>query len=141
MKQDTIAVLDVGKTNKKVLIYDLQFNVLETRTQSFPEIEKDGLQHEQPQAVFNWLCDNLASLSDNYAIKAISVTTHGATIVCVDDEGNVSAPPLSYTNTTEPGFADEFFRIFCRDLVSNFSEWSFYKSVFVDFCVCCEVYY
>jgi len=112
MKPDTIAVLDVGKTNKKVLIYDLQFNVLESSKESFPEIEKDGLQHEQPDAVFNWLCGTLAQFSEKYAIKAMSVTTHGATIVCVDDAGNLTAPPLSYTNTTEPGFADEFYTLF-----------------------------
>jgi len=112
MKPETIAVLDVGKTNKKVLIYDLQFNVLVSSTESFPEIEKNGLQHEQPKAVFTWLCDTLSQFSEEYAIKAISVTTHGATIVCVDDAGNLTAPPLSYTNTTEPGFADEFYSKF-----------------------------
>jgi len=112
MKSDTIAVLDVGKTNKKVLIYDYKFNVLESSTQSFPEIEKDGLQHEQPEAVFNWSCDTLSQFSEKYCIKAISVTTHGATIACVDENGNLTAPPLSYTNTTKPGFADEFFSKF-----------------------------
>lgn len=109
MKPETIAVLDVGKTNKKVLIYDLQFNVLESSKESFPEIEKDGLQLEQPDAVFDWLCETLSQFSEKYAIKAMSVTTHGATIVCVDEAGKLTAPPLSYTNTTEPGFADEFY--------------------------------
>ena len=103
MKPETIAVLDVGKTNKKVLIYDLKFNVLESSKESFPEVEKDGLQLEQPDAVFNWLCQTLSQFSEKYAIKALSVTTHGATIVCVDQAGNLTAPPLSYTNTTEPG--------------------------------------
>ena len=112
MKPETIAVLDVGKTNKKVLIYDLKFNVLEISKESFPEIEKDGLQHEQPDAVFDWLCETLSNFSKKYAIKAMSVTTHGATIVCVDDGGNLTAPPLSYTNTTVPGFADEFYSEF-----------------------------
>jgi L-fuculokinase len=112
MKQETIAVLDVGKTNKKVLIYDRQLNVLEIVKESFPEIEKDGLQHEQPEAVFAWFCDTLSQLTDKYSVKAISVTTHGATIACIDDQGNLSTPPLSYTNTTDPGFADEFYSTF-----------------------------
>lgn len=105
-------MLDVGKTNKKVLIYDLELNVLETTKKSFPEIEKDGLLLEQPQAVFDWFCETLSQLSEKYSIRAISITTHGATVVCVGEDGNVSVPPLSYTNTTEPGFADEFFATF-----------------------------
>ena len=112
MKHEAIAVLDVGKTNKKVLIYDKNFNVLEETVESFPEIETDGLQLEQPQAVFDWFCGILAGYSEKFTIEAISVTTHGATVVCVDDQGSLTTPPLSYTNTTEEGFADEFFSKF-----------------------------
>jgi sugar (pentulose or hexulose) kinase len=112
MNPEAIAVLDVGKTNKKVLLYDLELNLLEISKAAFPEEEKDGLMLEKPKEIFDWFCESLLGFSSNYDIKAISVTTHGATVVCVDDKGNISAPPLSYTNTTEPGFADEFFNLF-----------------------------
>ena len=112
MNTEAIAVLDVGKTNKKVLLYDLELNLLEISKAAFPEEEKNGLMLEKPKEIFDWFCESLSQFSGHYDIKAISVTTHGATIVCVDDKGDISAPPLSYTNTTEAGFADEFFDLF-----------------------------
>ncbi|MFC1765731.1 FGGY-family carbohydrate kinase [Planctomycetota bacterium] len=112
MKSQTIAVLDVGKTNKKVLIYDLDLNLLDMTTASFPEIDQLNLKLEQPEAVFDWFCEVLAEFSAQYQIKVISVTTHGATIVCIDNQGGITVPPLSYTNTAAEGFAQEFFDTF-----------------------------
>ncbi|MFC1653200.1 carbohydrate kinase, partial [Planctomycetota bacterium] len=63
MKSQTIAVLDVGKTNKKVLIYDLDLNLLDMTTASFPEIDQLNLKLEQPEAVFDWFCEVLAEFS------------------------------------------------------------------------------
>ena len=109
MKQDAIAVLDIGKTNKKVLIYDTQLKILDKQTKAFGEIEQSGVKLEQPEAVFDWFISILKQLASQYNIKAISVTTHGAMGVCVDSDGAVTCPPLAYTN--EPGreFCDGFF--------------------------------
>ena len=55
MKKDVIAVLDIGKTNKKVLIYDKQLKILEKKSQAFGEVAGDNnLKLEQPEAVFDW---------------------------------------------------------------------------------------
>ncbi|MCK5643620.1 MAG: carbohydrate kinase, partial [Gammaproteobacteria bacterium] len=112
MNPEVIAVLDVGKTNKKVLVYDLELGLVDIRTESFPEIEKNGFKLEQPQEVFDWFCDVLSEFSAKYNIKVISVTTHGATVICVDECGKISVPPLSYTNAADPTFSDEFFDTF-----------------------------
>ena len=86
--------------------------MLEIRRESFPEIERDGYLLEQPEAVLDWFCSALSSLSERYSIKAISVATHGATVVCIDAKGAITVPPLSYTNSADAQFADEFYNLF-----------------------------
>lgn len=110
MKEDAIAVLDAGKTNKKVLIYNKQLNIQAKETKSIGEITDDkGLKLEQPEAVFDWFLFILKKFSNKYNIKAISVATHGAMGVCIDEYGRITCPPLAYTN--EPGreFCDNFY--------------------------------
>ena len=76
---DVIAVLDVGKTNKKVFIYNKQLQVLEKNVKAFAEItDSCGLKIEQPEAVFQWFKENLKDYSNRYTITAISIATHGA---------------------------------------------------------------
>ena len=44
--------------------------------------------------------------------RAISVTAHGAMGVCVDGSGNITCPPLAYTNQPGKAFCDSFFKEF-----------------------------
>jgi L-fuculokinase len=110
MKEDVIAVLDVGKTNKKVLIYNKQLEILAKETNTIGEIKDDkGLKLEQPEVVFEWFIFILKKFSDKYNIKAISVATHGAMGVCIDDYGRLTCPPLAYTNEPGQEFCDSFY--------------------------------
>ena len=117
MNKEVIAVLDIGKTNKKVLIYDKQLNVLDKETKAFGEIPGYlGLMLEQPEQVFDWFISILKKFSADYNICAISVTTHGAMGVCVDSDGKITCPPLAYTNTPGTDFCDSFYNEFgCRE--------------------------
>ena len=110
MKEDVIAVLDVGKTNKKVLIYNKQLEILAKETNTIGEITGDnGLKLEQPEVVFEWFLLTLKKFSDRYNIKAISVTTHGAMGVCIDEYGHITCPPLAYTNKPGEEFCNSFY--------------------------------
>jgi L-fuculokinase len=109
MKKDAIAVLDIGKTNKKIVLFDLDLNVLEIRKQAFPAGVQGGLLVDQPDKVLKWFLITLSQLTSQYHIRAISVTTHGAQVVFLKADGSFSAPPLCYTNTADKAFADEFY--------------------------------
>jgi len=108
---DAIAVLDVGKTNKKVLIYDKQLKILAKISKAFGEkVTKQGLRLEQPEAVFLWFLNQLKNYSKQFRIKAISITTHGAMGVCIDQSGCLTCPPLSYTNEPGQWFSNGFYQ-------------------------------
>ena len=113
MNNDVIAVLDIGKTNKKVLIYDKGLTVLDKETKAFGEVVGEGgIKLEQPESVFEWFVSVLKTFSSSYNIQAISVTTHGAMGVCVDAGGEITCPPLAYTNEPGQEFCDSFFAEF-----------------------------
>ena len=96
-----IAVIDIGKTNKKILVYDQSLSIIEQRYQKFEEFQVDGVNHDDVRGLTGWILDTLASLASQFNIKVISVTTHGATFVVTDAHGEIAVPEVSYT--TDPG--------------------------------------
>ena len=113
-----IAVLDVGKTNKKAYLFDRNLQRVDERIQSFPEREKQGFLQEDPEGVLAWFLECLRDFGRNGVIRAVSVSTHGAMAVCLDGQGEFSCPPLAYNNQTGQEFQDDFYHRFgsARDL-------------------------
>lgn len=113
MKKDAIAVLEIGKDNKTILIYDKQMRIIEKNSKVFGEIkDNNGLLLEQPEVSFLWFLGELKRFSKQFNIRAISVTTHGAMGVCTDAAGNITCPPLAYTNEPGSQFCESFFKEF-----------------------------
>jgi sugar (pentulose or hexulose) kinase len=105
-----IAVFDVGKTNKKLLIYDRDLTLLDSTYRVFPTIELDGLEVEPLEAVEAWFLQELSRFARTYPIRVITVSTHGAAFVCVGSDGNPALPVVSYTYEPGDAFHDEFYR-------------------------------
>lgn len=104
-----IAVFDVGKTNKKIVLFDRAMQIVESVQQQFGPEERTNLDVEPLHNIRNWFLDTLSSLSKRYTIAAISVTTHGGNFVGIDCRGNMTFPVLSYTNEPGKAFQDEFY--------------------------------
>ena len=103
-----IAVIDIGMTNKKIAVYDHSLTQLETKYQNFDPIIIDGLETHDLEGMENWFIDCLKDFAARYPIKALAVSAHGATFVCIDKNGKVALPCVYYTH--EPG--DDFHRRF-----------------------------
>ncbi len=106
-----IAVLDVGKTNKKLVIYDDRMNQVDAVYAPFPTIKQGNLDIEDIDGIDSWFFDSLKTMGAKYLVKVISVTTHGATGVCLDKYGNPSVPVVAYTNEVDDAFHDEFYAL------------------------------
>jgi L-fuculokinase len=106
---DCIAVFDVGKTNKKLLVYDESLKILETTAEHFPADESGPVHFERIKEMSEWFLDKLGDFTGRYPIRAVSVATQGATWLCVGADGGLTVPPVAYT--TEPGdnFHTEFY--------------------------------
>ena len=103
-----VAVLDIGMTNKKILIYDDKLNELESIQRIFPPPEIKGYPVHDMEGITEWFFQSLKELGKKYPVRVISVTTHGATFVCIGEDGRPSVPNVLYT--VEPG--EEFHREF-----------------------------
>lgn len=112
MEKYHIAVFDIGKTNKKLVIFDSNLNIVDIEKTNIEEYEADQIKYDRIEIIEKWFINQLKRKSDRYNIRVISVSAHGATFTCVDEKGNLSIPEVSYT--TDPGieFHDAFFEKF-----------------------------
>ncbi|TVQ23478.1 MAG: carbohydrate kinase [Spirochaetaceae bacterium] len=106
-----VAVVDIGKTNKKVHVYSNDLRLVASESTSFDTVERDGILWVDSDALETWLLDTLLHLAPRHAIAAVSVTTHGATFACVDESGYLAFPVIDYTHEPGGSFHDEFFEI------------------------------
>lgn len=105
----TIAVFDVGKTNKKILLYDESFQIIHEVYEQF-EADESGPVHREPlEASAEWFADQLKMLAGNFDIRAVSVTTHGATCVYLDADGKPALPVVAYTTPAPADFEQRFY--------------------------------
>ncbi|MBD3345778.1 MAG: carbohydrate kinase [Chitinivibrionales bacterium] len=112
MSRYHIAVIDVGKTNKKVLIFDDSLTIVDSVYENFEEKVEEGIHFEAVEEMTRWFKERLKEFSSKYDIKALSVTTHGATVVCIDKNGNIAVPPVAYTTETDEKFQKDFYSTF-----------------------------
>lgn len=104
-----IAVIDIGKTNAKLALVDLA-TMSEIAVVTRPNIVIAGppWPHFDTEGHWAFLLDALSRLHKEYGVDAISVTTHGASIVLLDAGGNLAAPILDYEHQGPDRTAAEY---------------------------------
>ncbi|MGA1976581.1 MAG: FGGY family carbohydrate kinase [Bacteroidales bacterium] len=127
MKDKTIAVFDVGKTNKKVILFDYDLNILTEAEEKFPEIiDDDGFECDDIEKIEKWVKDTLNDLarSNKYDLTAVNFATYGATLVYLDKNGKRLTPVYNYLKPIEDKIPERIYRKhggqdeFCRQTAS-----------------------
>jgi sugar (pentulose or hexulose) kinase len=92
-----VAVIDIGKTNAKLALVDLA-SLTEISVVTRPNTVLSGppWPHFDTDGHWAFLLDALGTFHRAFGIDAISITTHGASIVLLDKAGNLAAPILDY---------------------------------------------
>lgn len=119
MKPAVVAVLDVGKTNKKVSLYDRDFKALAEERTAFETLDWNGIEVEDTERLWQWFLGALTKLSADFDIRAIAPTTHGATFVLLRDDGKLALPVISYTAAQGAEVQDEFYEVFGEKAALN----------------------
>ena len=78
-----VAVIDIGMTNKKVAVYDDRLTILDSVSRTFDPIMVEQIETHDLAGMEEWFLERLAAFARRYPIRAVTVTTHGATLVCV----------------------------------------------------------
>ncbi len=110
MKIQALAVLDIGKTNKKITVFDTKLKLRDKVAHNFDTRIVDGVELEPLDDVREWMIEQLAKLSVQYEIQAIAISTHGAAVVTIDEDGQIACPVVSYTHEVDESLHDRFFQ-------------------------------
>lgn len=90
-----IAIFDVGKTNKKLFLFDRQYAVVWERTEQFAETtDDDGDPCEDLDHLTRWLKTTLAEVLalPEYDVQAVNFSGYGASLVYIGADGE----PVGY---------------------------------------------
>jgi sugar (pentulose or hexulose) kinase len=92
-----VAVIDIGKTNAKVALVDMD-SLTEISVRKIPNhaLQDGPYPHFNVEALWQFILKGLTELQSAHGIDGISVTTHGACAVLVDGAGELALPVLDY---------------------------------------------
>lgn len=109
----TTAVFDIGKTNKKFLLFDDNFEVVYQQYTTMEEVEDrddEGYPCENLHYLEDWVKRQLENViqKENFNIQTLNFSTYGASLVHLDDEGKIATPFYNYLKP----YPDKLFRQF-----------------------------
>jgi sugar (pentulose or hexulose) kinase len=109
-----IAIFDIGKTNKKILLFDEDYKIVYEESAKFAEtIDDDGDLCEDLDRLRLFVFDSLRCVfaKKEFAIRAINFSAYGASLVYIDNKGR---PITSLYNYLKP-YPDDLFQKFYSD--------------------------
>jgi sugar (pentulose or hexulose) kinase len=127
MKEKVIAIFDVGKTNKKLLLFDYNLSLVLEQEIRFPERhDDDGFECDNTELIEKWIIESITRLihSEKYDLTALNFATYGATIVYLDAEGRRLTPVYNYLKPIDERIPERLYRRyggqdeFCRRTAS-----------------------
>jgi len=127
MKEKVIAIFDVGKTNKKLLLFDYNLSLVLEQEIRFPERhDDDGFECDNIELIEKWIIESITRLihSEKYDLTALNFATYGATVVYLDAEGRRLTPVYNYLKPIDERIPERLYRRyggqdeFCRRTAS-----------------------
>jgi sugar (pentulose or hexulose) kinase len=91
-----IAVVDVGFTNTKVILYDAALNVLAERKITSPHHEGTHYREIDVGPILDFAAKAIIELDGIAPIDAIVPSAHGACIVSLQADGSIAVPVMDY---------------------------------------------
>ncbi|MHA8080843.1 carbohydrate kinase [Aquirufa regiilacus] len=99
VKTPVIAVFDIGKTNKKVFLWNTSFQIVLEKQQHFAEIvDEDGFACEDLAALQQWIVSTFTEICQmpEFELIGLNFSAYGASFVYVDRMGEPVAPLYNY---------------------------------------------
>lgn len=110
---NVIAILDVGKTNKKILLFDEQYRVVWERSMAFDSAtDEDGESCEDLGRLTSWVRESLttAAALPDFRIRAVNFSAYGASFVHLGEDGQPAAPLYNYLKAYPEALRKKFYK-------------------------------
>ncbi|RZK76145.1 MAG: carbohydrate kinase [Pedobacter sp.] len=112
-KIPVVAIFDVGKTNKKLLLFNEQYQVVFERSARFIEtLDEDGESCDNLDSLRLSIFDSLREVfaHPNFELRAINFATYGASFVYLDEDGKPLTPLYNYLKTYPEDLKNQFYQ-------------------------------
>ena len=107
-----IAIFDVGKTNKKLFLFDSQYKIVYEKSAKFPETkDEDGDECDNLESLSFSIIDSLQEVISmkEFSIKAINFSSYGASLVYIDENGKPLTPLYNYLKKYPDTLHNQFY--------------------------------
>ena len=107
-----VAVFDIGKTNKKILLFNQQYEVVWEQSIQLEEVlDKDGFPCENILELTNWVRDSFWKISSlkAYQVKAINCSAYGASFVHLNQYLRPFLPLYNYLKPYPADLQERFY--------------------------------
>lgn len=127
MKTELVLIFDIGKTNKKVLLFDSQLKLIREEETVFEEVpDDDGFYGDDIEGLEKWILEACSKYlkDERYLVRGINFTTYGATLMYVDAQGKRLTPVYNYLKPMPEGIVEGLYKAyggeteFCRKTAS-----------------------
>ncbi len=115
MLTPVIAIFDIGKTNKKIFLFDEDYAIRFEKSIQLPEIkDEDGFPCEDVTALSHWVLTTLNELfaTKEFNIKAINFSAHGASFVNVEENGKPVTALYNYLKPFPQHLLEKFYKTY-----------------------------
>jgi sugar (pentulose or hexulose) kinase len=127
MKEKVIAVYDIGKTNKKILLFNYDLKLVYETEEKFSQLkDDDGFECDDIELIEKWIKHSVSKLvrSSEYELTAVNFATYGATLIYLDKHGKSITPAYNYLKPIDQTIAERLYEKyggrdeFCRKTAS-----------------------
>ena len=118
-----IAIFDIGKTNKKILLFDEIYQLIYNESKHVEETkDEDNFPCEDIHALTHFIEATFTSLlkDERYEIKAVNFTAYGASFVLLEESLNIMLPLYNYLKPFPEKLRERFYNTYSGE--SNFSK-------------------
>ena len=105
-------IFDIGKTNKKVFVFDADYQIIYEESHRISEIkDEDGDACDDLDSLIEWITSTTKKILElkEYKIGAVNFSSFGASFVHINELGKPILPLYSYLKPLSPDLKHKFF--------------------------------
>jgi sugar (pentulose or hexulose) kinase len=110
--QPVIAIFDIGKTNKKLFLFDESYRIVYDKSAQFAEtLDEDGFPCENLESLELFVYDSLKEIlsMQKFEMVAVNFSAYGASLVHVDKNGKPLTALYNYLKPYSPFLSERFY--------------------------------
>jgi len=108
-----IAIFDIGKTNKKLFVFDEDYNIVHETSSHLEETkDEDGDTCEDIELLTSWIRNSFNEVSSKFDINAVNFSTYGASFVHLGNDLLPVAPLYNYLKPFPDDLKEQFYNTY-----------------------------